>query len=395
MSGGPAWQHPGIEPRVSRRELLGRAAGAGAALSLAPLLAACGGGREAEDGAGEGPSATVRWISPSGTLDVMNDYPLWVAVERLYFADLGIEARLSADPAGAGPAVTFVAERRADVGYPSPGQLAKAVDGGIAIRSIWAQFPGQLFDFALPADSTIVAVDELEGKRIAVGAASWAEIVDPLLVEAGVDPDSVTLVEAGADWNRTVAEGGADAGLSWEGLRAQLAGLGLELRFLLGADFSKGPSNVYAVRSADLDDRSGRDVYTRFLQGVVMAEEFARANPRAAAQLTYRRFPALASTITPQVALEWMVQLAAGYGATERAGRGWGYHEPEVWAAYLRTIAELGHTSRRLAPEDVLTNELVVPVNEDADVGFARADGEGFELDDDFAATTVPGDLDL
>ena len=85
----------------------------------------------------------------------------------------------------------------------------------------------------------------------------------------------------------------ADAGLAWEGLRAQIQGItgfGLsgDLKFLVGSEWgSKGPSNSYQVRKADLEDAAKVDAYTRFLAGSVMGYEFAKANPRAAAQITY------------------------------------------------------------------------------------------------------------
>jgi NitT/TauT family transport system substrate-binding protein len=386
---------PPRTPSFSRRQFLLRSTAAGVALvASGGVLAACSEGESPDEEPQPAAPTAIRWISPAGTLEVMNDYNLWVPVELGYFADLGIEAELSADPA-ADATVTFVAENRADVGYPSPGLLAESVDGGVPIRSVWAQYPAQLFDFSLPPDSPIERVEELAGKTIAVGSTAWKELVDPLLVEAGVDPASVTLFEAGAQWSQVVSQGVVDAGLAWEGLRAQLQGQGLRLEFLLGSDFSKGPSNVYAVRSADLDDDAKRDAYTRFLQGVVMGLEFAKANPRAAAQITFRRFPELATALSPQIALESMLQLASGYGAGVREGKGWGFHDPSSWEPYLATIFELGQTTKQLTLDEVLTNELVAAANAGADVERARADAGAFELDEDFGATTVPAGIEL
>ena len=363
--------------------------GAGAALTLAPsLVAACGGDGGEEDRQDLPPVAALRWISPSGTLEVMNDYNLWIPIELGYFADLRVDVKLSADPETPNATVALVAGNEADVGYPSPGLLAQSIDDGVAIRSIWAQYPGQLFDFSLPPDSSIQRVSELEGKTIAVGSEAWQQLIDPILVEAGVEPGSVTLLAAGAQWSQVVSQGVAEAGLAWEGLRAQLQGQGLKLKFLLGSEFSKGPSNVYAVRRADLGDDGKRDAYIRFLQGVVMGLEFAKANPRAAAQITYRQFPGLAQALSPQIALESMVQLASGYGANVRQGKGWGYHDPAVWEPYLATIFDLGQTEKQLTLDDVFTNELVEAANAGADIERARSGAAAFELDEDFAATS-------
>jgi NitT/TauT family transport system substrate-binding protein len=372
-----------LERGLTRRRFLARAAEAGMAVAASgTLLAACGGGSKS---AGE--PATVRWISPRGSLVVMDDYDLWVPQKMGYFRDLAITAVLGEGP-GKGE-LTFLAERKADMGYPPPGELASSIAGGIPVISIWNQYPAQIFDFSLPRDSAITTVEELAGTRISVPTAGWKPIVDPILVEAGVDPSSVELVENGVQWNLDVAQGKADAGLAWEGLRAQLMGRGLKLRYLLGSSFSQGPSNAYAVRRADLDDDARRDAYTRFLQGVVMGLEFARRNPRAAAQITYRAVPGLPDRIGPQIAVDALLQISAGYAQEERRGSGWGYHDEAAWRAYLDVIHRLGQLRQELAPEDVLTNDLVEAANAGADVERARGDADGFELDKDFAKATL------
>jgi NitT/TauT family transport system substrate-binding protein len=318
----------------------------------------------------------------------MDDYDLWVPIKLGYFDELAIEAVLDGGPGK--DELQFVAAGKAEMGYPSPGDLARAIDAGVPVRSIWQQYPAQVFDFSLPQDSPITAVQGLAGKRISVPSAGLESIVQPLLVEVGVDPGSVELVENGAQWNLAVAQEKADAGLAWEGLRAQLQGQGLKLKYLLGSSFSQGPSNAYAVRTTDLEDDAARDAYARFLRGVVMGLEFARRNPRAAAQITYRAVPELPERIGPQIAVNALRQIAAGYAQAERRGKGWGFHDEAAWQAYLDTIAQLGQIEKELAPEDVLTNDFVEPANSAADVERARQDADAFELDEDFAKTKLP-----
>ena len=40
------------------------------------------------------------WISPRGTIEVMDDYAIWVAQEMGYFGDLGVELELQPGPPG-------------------------------------------------------------------------------------------------------------------------------------------------------------------------------------------------------------------------------------------------------------------------------------------------------
>ena len=234
---------------ITRADFLKRAAATGIGLSLLSGVGAAG--ALAADTA----TQTVRWISPRGTLDVMDDFDLWVPVRQGYFSKLGITAKLIGGPIGDALACTkFVAQNQADMGYPSPGVLTASIDSGIAVKSVWDVISGQVFDFALPLNSPIKSPKDLKGKTIALGSTGWQVIVDPMLVELGIDPKSVKYVAAGAQWTQAAATGKADAALAWEGLRHQLAGQGLKLRYLIGTTWSKYPSNVYSARASDLDE---------------------------------------------------------------------------------------------------------------------------------------------
>ncbi len=369
----------------TRAGFLRRAAATGIGLSALSGLEAIG--ALAADTA----TQTVRWISPRGTLDVMDDFDLWVPIKMGYFTKLGINAELIAGPLGDALATTkFVAQHQADMGYPSPGVLTASIDSGIPVKSIWDMISGQVFDFALPLDSKITSVKQLAGKKIALGSAGWSTIVDPILVEAGVNPKSVTYVNAGNDWAQATESGQADAGLAWEGLRAQWAGQGLKLKYLIGTSFSKQPSNVYAVRAADLNDSAKVDLYTRFLQGMIMGLTFAKVNPRAAAQITYTARPNLAKTLKPQAAYDSFLELAEAYSTSHRHGQGWGWHYPAGWASYLSIVHKLGQTKKLLPASEVYTNDLVIAANKKADVATATADAKAFKLNATFQAVN-PG----
>jgi len=372
------------EGTMSRREVLKRGVAGAAVLSAGSLLSV-------ERAFGQSSALqTVRWISPRGTLQVMDDFNLWVPIKMGYFKSLGIDAKLIAGSVTDALASTkFVAQNKADMGYPSPGVLTASIDSGIPVKSVWDVISGQVFDFALPVNSPITSPKQLKGKSIALGSSGWKVIVDPMLVELGIDPKSVRYVTAGASWTQAAATGKADAALAWEGLRHQLAGQGLKLKYLVGTKWSKFPSNVYSVRASDLADPTKVDLYTRFLQGVVMGLEFTKANPRAAAQITYASLPDLRKTLKPQLALDSMLELAHAYGTSHLKGQGWGYNDAKGWNNYLKVVHDLGQTKKLLPLSDVITNDLQGPANKKADVARARKDAKAFKLSASFAATKV------
>lgn len=380
-----------LERRLSRRQFLARAGAFGLALSTANALAGC----VVQVPAPQAPVAVgtavptpsgpdkVVWVSPRGTLEVMDDFNIWVPIAQGYYKELNLEVEMQPGPLEALAVTKLVGEEQADIGYPSPGVFLASVDAGIPVIFVWEMMMQQVFDFALPADSAITSVQELEGKTIALGSEGWSVIVDPILVEAGIDPQNVTYVNAGNQWGQAVALGQADAGLAWRGLAAQWLAQGLELKFLVGKEFSKHPANGYAIRQTDLEDEARVDIWHRFFKGVCMGYEFTRANPRAAAQITYNQFPALQEQMTPQLALDSMLELGSNYFEGERIGKGYGYNDLESWQMYIDTVFELGQIQNHYKAEDVVSNALIEEAN-NFDRERARADGEAFQLAEDF-----------
>jgi len=379
------------EDGFSRRALLKRGAVAAVGVTaLAGLSIEAAGARSGQK------VDTVRWVTPRGTLEVMDDYNLLIPKLLGYYKPLGINAKLS--PGDGTGNLTQIAAGQLDMGYASPGIHTAAVDAGVPVISVWSQIPGQVFDFVLPADSKITHPRQLKGKTISIHNASWVAIINPMLAEVGVDPKTVKYREFGPQWNQAVALKLVDAGLSWEGLRAQLNGMGaifgsgFNFKFLIGTKWgSKLPSNSYQVRAADLEDAAKRDIYTRFLAGSVMGFEFARVNPRAAAQITYEQYPGLQKLITPQVAVDSLLELATGYHSSRRnAPHLYGWHYPASWDKYLGFIANFGQTKTRLKLENVMTNDLVRAANARANKARARRDAARFKLSAAFRNTTVP-----
>jgi NitT/TauT family transport system substrate-binding protein len=391
------------EEGFSRRGLLKRGVVAGVGMTaLAGLgVEAAGARRVRAAGARRSAADTIRWVSPRGTLEVMDDYNLLVPTRMGYYKTLNINVKLT--PGDSSGNLAQVAAGQQDMGYASPGVFTAAIDAGVPVVSIWEQYPAQVFDFVLSAKSKLTNPRQLKGKTIAVFNIAWKSIVDPMLAEVGVNPKTVKYREFGPQWVQAVSLGLADAGLAWEGLRAQLLGLGYfgsgtgELKFLIGSQWgSKGPSNSYQVRKDDLKDSQKVDAYTRLLAGSVMGFEFARVNPRAAAQITYEQYPGLQKVMSPQVAVDSLMQLASGYHTSRRLPPHlYGYHSPAAWTAYLNTVAKLGQTKTKLALGDVLTNALVRPANVKADKARARKDAAKFKLSATFKNTTLPKGLPL
>ena len=364
--------------RIDRRRLLTLTA---TGVSVA-ALGGFGGPRRAFAAA-----ETIRWVSPRGTIEVLDDYPYWVAKKFGYFGD--IATTLEGGPSDATACVKLVDQKQADVGFPSPGVFSLGLEQGIPIVSVFEMGGADVFDFAFRKGEKPKSVKDLEGKTVLLGSAGWQAIADPMLDAAGVDIKKVKYVEAGwPAWGTALKAGQGDSALSWEGLRAQWKGQGLDFDYLLGRDFSKLPANSFVIRKADFDDPAKQKVYARYLQGWAAGLEFGRQNPRAATVIVMTQFPGLASQMTPAVATESQMQLANFFAGRWDERKKWGYHIIPSWQLFFDTGRKIGQITKDFKTEDVVKNDLVDEANA-FDAAKVKADAEGFALPAEYQAVDV------
>ena len=329
----------------------------------------------------------IRWVSPRGTVEVLDDYPYWVAKKFGYFGD--IETTLEPGPSDATATVKLVDQNQADVGYPSPGVFSLGLTQGMPLVSAFHMGGADVFSFAFRKGEKPDSLKGLEGKTVVLGSAGWQSICDPMLKAAGVDITKIKYVDAGwPTWGTALKEGKGDSALSWEGLRAQWKGQGFDFDYWLGRDFSKLPANSFVMRKADFDDDAKKKVYARYFQGWAAGLEFGRMNPRAATQIVMEQFPGLASQMTPDVAVESQMQLAAVFAGRWEERKKWGYHLMESWMLFFDTGREIGQITTDFKLEDVVKNDLIDEANA-FDAAKVKADSDGFKLSDAYGAVNV------
>jgi NitT/TauT family transport system substrate-binding protein len=378
--------------RSNRRRLMKRAAALGLAVPALSL-----GTRGTLIGSAQDAKNNVIWVSPRGTLEVLDDYPYWVAKRFGYFGD--IETELLPAIAEATSSSKAVADNNADMSYVSPGVFSLGVEAGIDLVSVFQMGAYDVFDIALEKGNPkgITSVKDLEGKTVVLGDLGWSGIVDPMVAQAGGDPSKVKYTSAGlAGWGQALQAGEADAALSWAGLRAQWLAGGLDFDYIIGKTWSKFPANSFQIRRSDSEDAALDDLYTRYLRGWAMGLEFGHNNPRAAVQITMEAeeiSAALNATFTDKaIAVESMWQLADVYRGDwkTRDGGKWGWADMSGWTLFLDTIKEIGQlTDQDIAAEDIISNKYVAGANE-FDKAQVKADADGFELSEEFAAVEVP-----
>ena len=333
------------------------------------------------------PYPKFTWISPRRTLEVLDDYGYWVGKKLGYFD--GLANDIQPGPSDGTATVKFVDVGQADMGYPSPGVFSFGLENGMKLKSVFHMGALDTFSLAFRKGEGFNDLKKLEGKTVLLGSAAWQSIVDPMLAVQGVDISKVKYVEAGwPTWGTALAGGQGDAALSWEGLRAEWIGSGLDFEYWLGVQKSPLFANTFVVRASDLEDADRVDFLGKYLRGWAMGMEFAYNNPRAAVEIVFEQFPTLASNIGPELGvLSILQQLNVNRGdMSQRAG--WGDHNMANWQTFFDQIHALGQISTPMKAEDIATNELIAAAN-DFDKAKVKADADAYAVSEAFQSIDV------
>ena len=335
------------------------------------------------------PYSKFTWISPRGTLEVLDDFGYWMGKKLGYFDDLGVAVDMQPGPSDGTATVKFVDVGQADMGFPSPGIFSFALENGMKLKSVFHWGALDTFSFAFRKGEGSTDLKTLEGKTILLGSAAWQAIVDPMLAVQGVDITKVKYVEAGwPTWGTALAAGQGDAALAWEGLRAEWESTGLEFEYWLGVQRSPLVANTYVARAADLEDPDKKAFLDKYLRAWAMGLEAAYHNPRAAVAAVFEQFPSVASANGPEQGTISMLQNLNVVRGDMSKREGWGHHDMAAWQTFFDKVHELGQITNAVKAEDVCTNDCIGPAN-DFDHEKVKADALAVELPADLAAVDV------
>lgn len=329
------------------------------------------------------------WISPRGTIEVMDDYAIWVAQAMGYFGDLGVELELQPGPPGGTAVVQFVSVGQADMGFPAPGILGNSIENDMGLVSIFGTGYLDLFNIAFRKGEGMTDLRGLEGKTVLLGSAAWQSIADPMLKAVGVDVTKVRYVEAGfPNWTAALAAGEGDACLAWEGLRALLEKNGQSFDYWMGMRGSPLPSNSQVVRRADVEDPDRRTFLQAYVKGMAMGHEFAEHNPRAAADIVFKALPATREGFGARAGTEGLMQIHRTFKGDLSRRAGWGEHDIAGFQRFFDVQREIGLLSTEINAADYVLNDFIAEGNA-FDRDQVKADAVGYALPEDLAAVDM------
>ena len=192
-------------------------------------------------------------------------------------------------------------------------------------------------------------------------------------------------------WGQALAQGQADAALSWAGLRAQWAADRSRLRLHPGQGPVEVPGQLLRDSPLRLRGRGPRRYLRPLPPRLGDGLEFGYHNPRAATQITIEATLAALNEIfeDKQIAVESMWQLAESSAATGTSARAGAGTTKRPGTSSSRPRFEIGQLTKELTAAEVLRTTGSPPPTTSTTSRSSEA-ATAFELTEDFASLTQP-----
>jgi ABC-type nitrate/sulfonate/bicarbonate transport system substrate-binding protein len=329
-------------------------------LIAAVLTVLTGCGREKrQDGAITGDRKeleTIVFASPI-PLELFNNCPFYAADHLGYFAKEGLKIQFE-EAFGTADA-KMVSTGNAQFAYPSPGVILTSIEAGMDIKAVFNAMPINIFGFAA-RKGVLNSPNDLKGKTIALGDASWKSIGSPIIKAIGLDPENdVTWVTVGDARYQATATGRTDTLLTWDVEFANILGLGYDLDYFNADNILPELSNPVIVNSSFINEHP--DIIVRFNRAVAKGIYFSVLNPQAAADIVFKRYPALDFTFEDGVrSVEWNMP---GFIAHNPDGspkiEQIGFFDERRWEITIQALLESGDIKNVPDLSKIYTNEFI------------------------------------
>ncbi|MCL4286264.1 MAG: ABC transporter substrate-binding protein [Thermoleophilia bacterium] len=323
-----------------------------ATLATAIALAACGGG-EADDG--EPFSLTLDfYVNPDHA-------GVFTALERGYLDEVGLDVnpQVPSDPAAP---IKQVAAGRTDLAISYEPEVILARDQGLDVVAVAALVNGPLTSLISLPEAGIETAADLAGKTVVTAGIPYqAAYLETILRRAGVDPESVDLVDVGFNLMPPVISGRADAMfggfLNVEGV--DLAERGLDPR-VVPVDRLGIPTYDELVLVADRERvESDPEPIRAFLAALERGTYAAARNPQATTDAVLAAGNGLDPGLTGAEIDKTLPRLLPP------GDRPYGWMDTGRWQRFADYLYEAGQIDSRPAAAELLTNDLLPPARGD------------------------------
>ena len=315
-------------------------------IALVVVLTGCAGGFRL--GSREPQKVTIAM----GFIPNVQFTPMYVAIEKGYFADEGLQVELDYGMETDLLQRVGTGDLRFAVASGDQVILARGSDLPVTYVLNWyRRFPVCVVSMA---DAGVTAPQDLVGKTVGIPALQGASYIGWLafLDQVGISPESVDLQVIGYTQVASLVEGRVDAAICYAlNEPVQLAEAGYDLNVFYLDQYTHLVSNGLITNDESIEEepRLIRAVAQAFLRGLQDTID----DPDAAFQVTRKVIPEIDETTAPLQRA--VLQECVAFWRADNLG----VSRPEDWAESASLLRKLGLLSVDVAPESLYSNQFV------------------------------------
>jgi NitT/TauT family transport system substrate-binding protein len=285
-------------------------------------------------------------------------FPMIVARELGFFEDEGLNVNMLSS-ATTVPYVAFLSNRQADVAMLDAPQTLQAVNAGVPISVVYEaqQFAPEVV--AVPVDSPIQSVTELQGKTVGLASDRDRVTLQVALDAVGAPADSVETVvvgDAGPTMATAIKDGSVAAVSAAINDLATLEGIGIKVRDITPPEVSENPANSFVIAKDRAEEL--RPALTAFLRAWAKGAAAADIDPEVVAALARQSVP---EEWANREAGESLFQVARRLNdpQTEQFGG----LQPDVWKKVQGPLVKFGELQQEYDPATFLDGSFIEEAN--------------------------------
>ncbi len=283
-----------------------------------------------------------------------NHTGLYVAKEKGYFREQGLEVEIIQPQEGSGD--TLVASGKAQFGISYQESVTFARAQGVPLVSLAAVIQHNTSVFASLKEKNILTPKDFEGKTYGGWGSPLEEAtIKYLMDQAGADFSKVKIMTTGdADFFQASATGQIDFAWifeGWAGIEAKQKGMVLNV-IEIGEEAPVFDYYTPVIITAEETLNQDPKLVEAFMKAVKKGYEEAIENPEEAADILIRAVP----EINEELVRESQAFLADKYQADAPY---WGHQKSEVWQRYTDWLYDNGFINETIDVSKAYTNDFV------------------------------------
>jgi NitT/TauT family transport system substrate-binding protein len=277
----------------------------------------------------------------------------FTAIGKGYFKDVGLDVKIvpggpSIDPVG------VVASGSVPIGnVASIGVLVSGRSRGVPLKAFATAYQRHPFAFFFLRESGIKSPADFAGKTVGIQGTA-RPLLDAVLAKYQVPRDKVNVIIIGGTTMPLLTKQ-ADVVTGWVINYAQNQPIeGKSDHFLL---WDLGiRMYAYTYFTTDQGYASRKDVLTRYVSAAAKGWQYAKDHPDEAVDYVIRSASGLERDMEVPT---WRISIPY-ISSSLTQQQGWGAMDPQVWAALSDTYHSLDQIPRKVTPDEIMTNEIVL-----------------------------------